>query len=102
MRISIPLRLVIVGSIALILVSVVSAFAAGLSVTSSNAGKESIPVSAEDVKPSACDSLYLTNLVSGSGTLIGTTANDLITAALQSGHNRWLGWKRLHSGQWRG
>lgn len=66
------------GSLALILVSIVSAFAAGISVPASNVGTESIPVYAEDIKPPACSALYLTNIVSGSGILTGTTGNDLI------------------------
>jgi hemolysin type calcium-binding protein len=78
MRISIVLRLVILGLLALIFVSVVSAFAAGVSLPSSNVGQQSMPVTAEDIKPPACKALYLTNIVSGSGTLIGTAANDLI------------------------
>jgi Ca2+-binding RTX toxin-like protein len=78
MKIPIPLRLVLLGLLLLIVVSVVSAFAAGLSVPASNAGQQAIPVTAEDIKPPACDALYLTNIVSGSGTLTGTTANDLI------------------------
>lgn len=78
MRIPISLQLFALGSFALILVSVVSAFAAGISVPASNVGQQSIPVTAEDIKPPACDALYLTNTVSASGTLTGTTANDLI------------------------
>jgi Ca2+-binding RTX toxin-like protein len=73
-----PLRLVILGFFALIIVSIVSAFAAGLSVPSSNIGRQAISISAEDIKPPACAALYLTNVVSGSGTLTGTSANDLI------------------------
>jgi Ca2+-binding RTX toxin-like protein len=47
-------------------------------VPASNAGQQAIPVTAEDIKSPACDALYLTNIISGSGTLTGTTANDLI------------------------
>jgi hypothetical protein len=78
MRISIPLQLFALGSLTLLIVSVISAFAAGMSVPASNIGQRSVPVTAEDIKPAACDGLYLTNIVSGSGTLTGTTANDLI------------------------
>jgi len=78
MRMSFSLKLFALGSFALILVSIVSAFAAGISVPDSNVGTESIPVYAEDIKPPACSALYLTNIVSGSGTLTGTTGNDLI------------------------
>ena len=78
MRIPSFLRLVFFGMLALILVSVISAFAAGISVPASNVGQQSVSVTAEDIKPPACESLYLTNIVSGSGTVTGTTANDLI------------------------
>jgi hypothetical protein len=78
MRIPFPLRLFALGALALIAVSVVSAFAAGINVPPTNAGTESIPVYADDIKPSACASLSLTNIVSGSGTVTGTNGNDLI------------------------
>jgi Ca2+-binding RTX toxin-like protein len=77
MRISI-LRLVFLGLFALVMVSVVSAFAAGISVPTSNVGQRSVLVTAEDVKPAACDAQHLTNIVSGSGNLTGTAGNDLI------------------------
>jgi len=77
-RIPLSVKLFVFGLLALIVVSVVSAFAAGISVPSSNVGQRSIPITAEDIKPPACNSLYLTNIVSGSGTLTGTSANDLI------------------------
>jgi hypothetical protein len=74
----IPIPLFAFGSLVLILVSIVSAFAAGISVPPSNVGHQSISVRAEDLKPPACETLYLTNIVSGSGILSGTSANDLI------------------------
>ena len=48
------LRLVFLGLLALLIVSVVSAFAAGISVPASNAGQQSVPVTAEAIKPTAC------------------------------------------------
>ena len=78
MKIPISLQLFLGGLFALILVSITSVFAAGITMPSSNVGQESIPVMAEDIKPPACTSLYLTNIVSGSGTFMGTAANDLI------------------------
>jgi hypothetical protein len=78
MRTTIPLRLFLIGLTAMMLISIVSAFAAGISVPDSNVGHQSVSVSAEDIKPPACASLYLTNVVSGSGTLTGTQANDLM------------------------
>ncbi len=78
MRIPFSLKLFAFGSLALILISLVSAFSAGLNVPYSNIGQQSVPVTAEDLKPPNCASLYLTNIVRGSGTLTGTAANDLI------------------------
>jgi len=78
MKIAISLKLFALGSLALIAVSIFSAFAAGISVPPSNVGSESISVAAEDIKPSACAAIYLTTIVSGSGSFIGTTGNDLI------------------------
>jgi Ca2+-binding RTX toxin-like protein len=78
MRINLPAKLFILGTTTLLLVSVLSAFAAGLSVSRSNVGSQSIPVTADDLKPAACNGLYLTNIVSGSGSLTGTAFNDLL------------------------
>jgi Ca2+-binding RTX toxin-like protein len=78
MRLPASLQLFAFGLLALILVSLTSAFAAGLSVPASNVGQRSIPVTANDIKPPDCGALYLTTVVSGSGTLTGTSANDLI------------------------
>lgn len=58
--------------------SVFSAFAAGISISPSNAGTRSLVVSVDDFKPSECSGLALTNLVSGTGTITGTAGNDLI------------------------
>jgi Ca2+-binding RTX toxin-like protein len=72
------LRFAFLGLLALLIVSAVSAFAAGISVPVSNVGQQSVPVTAEDIKPAACDGLHLTNIINGSGTLTGTAGNDLI------------------------
>ena len=82
MRMPVSLQLFAFGLLALILVSITSAFAAGISVPASNVGQRSVPVTAEDIKPPACAVLYLTNIVSGSGTLTGTVANDLIIGSV--------------------
>lgn len=78
MKISFPIQLVIFGLFTLIVVSIATAFAAGITIPPSNVGYQSIPVTAEDLKPSACDGLSLTQIISGSGTLTGTSGNDLI------------------------
>lgn len=78
MRLSFAIQLVIFGLLALIVVSVATAFAAGITVSPSNVDEKSIPVNAEDLKPSACAGLTLTQVISGSGTLTGSNGNDLI------------------------
>jgi Ca2+-binding RTX toxin-like protein len=71
-------RFVIFGLLALIAVSVATAFAAGITVPSSNVDIKSAPVTAEDLKPFECNGITLTQVISGSGTLTGTQGNDLI------------------------
>jgi Ca2+-binding RTX toxin-like protein len=78
MRLSFPVQFVILGLAALVVVSVVTAFAAGITVSPANAGQESMSVTINDLKPSACAGLSLEQMVSGSGTLTGTSGNDLI------------------------
>lgn len=71
-------RIVLFGLLALILVSVATAFAAGITSPAVNVGVESVPVNANSVKPAACAGLSLTNIVTGAGTITGTSGNDLI------------------------
>jgi hypothetical protein len=77
MRPRVVFQIILFGLIALILVSVVTAFAASIQIAPSRMGVESIPVSAEDLKPSIC-TMHLTNIVRGAGTITGTNDNDLI------------------------
>jgi Ca2+-binding RTX toxin-like protein len=75
---SFSLRIAAFGLLALIVVSVATAFAAGITVQPSNIDAKSIAVTAEDLKPSACSGMTLTQIISGSGTLTATSGNDLI------------------------
>ena len=70
-------RLMFFGFIALILFSVVAAFAASLIVEPSTVDFDSISVSAEDLKPSTC-TMTLTDIIRGAGTITGTGSNELI------------------------
>ncbi|TAK81167.1 MAG: hypothetical protein EPO16_00060 [Dehalococcoidia bacterium] len=47
-------------------------------VASSHVSNNAQPVTANQLKPSQCDSLNLTTMLSGSGNLTGTTANELL------------------------
>jgi Ca2+-binding RTX toxin-like protein len=78
LKISIPLQLAAFGLLTLIVVSVATAFAAGITVPASNIGLDTVQVTADDLKPSACNGITLTQTISGSGTLTGTSGNDLI------------------------
>jgi Ca2+-binding RTX toxin-like protein len=71
-------RLMLFGLLALIIVSMVAAYAAGMVIAPSSVDFISRTVTVDDLKPSACSGITLTNLVSGSGTITGTAANDLI------------------------
>jgi Ca2+-binding RTX toxin-like protein len=78
MKPRIVFRIVLFGLIALVLVSVATAFAAGITTEPTNIGLQPVPVTAEDIKPAACSALTLTNIVSGTGIITGTSGNDLI------------------------
>jgi hypothetical protein len=77
MRIRMFVQFMLFGLIALILISVAVAFAAGMVIGPSNVDKVSIPVTAQDLKPPVC-TMVLTNIIKGTGTITGTEGNDLI------------------------
>jgi Ca2+-binding RTX toxin-like protein len=76
--------LALIGFMLLILISVFSAFAAANTIPTSGAGLGGRPVTAQDLQPSECSSLSLTNLVvDGDGTdanslILGTAATNTI------------------------
>jgi Ca2+-binding RTX toxin-like protein len=78
MKIGVSVRLFAAGLLLLALVSMGSAFAASLNVPDSNLEQQTVPVRAEDIKPAACNEIYLDNIVRGSGVFSGTAGNDLI------------------------
>jgi len=71
-------RLTLFGLIALIVASVITAVAAANTVPPSRLTDQSTPIAANDLKPSACTAINLTAIVTGSGTIKGTNANELI------------------------
>lgn len=71
----------IAATLVLILVSVFSAFAAGIGVPASNVDRQFRNVTANDVKPPACAGLFLSGIVTGSGMVTGTAGNDLIVGS---------------------
>ncbi len=66
------------GLVILISISLGSALASGMSVSSPNIDAFSRIPTANDLKPAACSSIFLSNIIRGSGTINGTSGNDLI------------------------
>ena len=78
MKIPFPLRFLTFGLIAFIIISSVTAVAATNTVPATRATDQTLSVGINDLKPPACEGWFLTNLVTGTGTLTGTEGNDLI------------------------
>jgi hypothetical protein len=66
------------GLLALILFSAVTAIATTNTVPSTHMTSQDRSIGVNDLKPAACGGIFLTSLVSGSGTITGTAGNDLI------------------------
>jgi Ca2+-binding RTX toxin-like protein len=64
--------------LALILASAMTAIAAANTVPSTRITNQKKSISANNLKPAACTSINLTNIVTGSGAISGTSGNDLI------------------------
>jgi Ca2+-binding RTX toxin-like protein len=62
----------------LLLVSLVSVLTAANTVPSTRSLDSTRAIAADDLKPTDCAAITLTNMVTGSGTINGTTAADLI------------------------
>lgn len=78
MRIRFTFQLLLFGLIMLVLISVVTAIAATNTVPPTRLDNETKSITSNDLKPSSCASLDLRNIISGSGTITGTSGNDLI------------------------
>jgi Ca2+-binding RTX toxin-like protein len=72
------MRSAAVGLLAIVLVSLTSVLSAANSVPVSHAVRSSNTIGANTLKPTACASLTLTALVTGSGLFSGTNASELI------------------------
>jgi Ca2+-binding RTX toxin-like protein len=66
------------GLLALAVVSLIAASAAGNTIAHTNLGSRVFTIDANALKPRACAGLHLSSIVSGSGTLNGNTGNTLI------------------------
>jgi hypothetical protein len=77
-----PFRhLIAFGSLILILFSVVIAVAATNTIPTTLLDYKVLVIGLNDLKPPACDGIHLTNLITGTGIITGTNANDLILAS---------------------
>jgi Ca2+-binding RTX toxin-like protein len=64
--------------LSILLAGTMAAYAAANTVPPTRMDEDDLAVSANDLKPSACAGLNLTNTVVGSGSIDGTAASDLI------------------------
>ncbi len=78
MKFSIPFRFMTFCLITMILLSVVTAIAATNTVPSTRLTAYGNSIGINDIKPSACATIFLTNRVSGAGIITGTEGSDLI------------------------
>lgn len=74
------MRLAIAGLVALMALSATSVLTAENVVSPSRASQQDDPISPNDLKPAECAAQSLTELVTGSGTVTGTDAADLLVA----------------------
>ena len=75
------IRLASLGSLSILLAGTMAAYAASNTVPATRMDEDILSITANDLKPSECATLNLTNIVSGSGTLTGTAGADLILAS---------------------
>ena len=64
--------------ITVIVFSGLTAIAATNTVPPTRADAQALVIGLNNIRPAACATIYVTNLVTGSGTLTGTPGNDLI------------------------
>jgi hypothetical protein len=95
MLISLLQRLGLLGLVGLLAGCAATAMTAQSTVPASHAGTITQAITPNDLKPSVCAGITVTNLVTGSGTVAGTSANDLI---LGSAGNDTLGAKDTTQG----
>lgn len=72
------LRWMVIGLLAMVLFSSITAIATTNTVPVTRMDKISAIIGLNDKKPPACEGWYLTNLITGTGTITGTNGNDLI------------------------
>jgi hypothetical protein len=71
-------RLAVLGLLAMILISMLTALAAANTVPESRLTDQRFSIGINALKPPQCAGINVTNVITGSGTFGGTTQNDLI------------------------
>lgn len=72
------IRIVLAFIVLAVVLTAISAVAAQNTVASSRVGGDTLTFDINDLYPTECGGLTLTNIVTGAGTITGTAANDLI------------------------
>lgn len=78
MKLPTAFQILLISLAAFILFTSVTAIAATNTVPDTRLELDSMSLNLNDLKPSSCAGLFVTNLVTGSGTLTGTNGDDLI------------------------
>ena len=81
MNIATPIRLILYSLLLLILMGAVTAIAAANTVPFTRITNQGKSIGINDFKPAACGTIFLTQIVIGSGVITGTAGNDLILAS---------------------
>ncbi|MDP1548272.1 MAG: hypothetical protein Q8L87_19840 [Anaerolineales bacterium] len=81
MRRRFPLRALIFGLVALVIMTSLTAVAATNTIPSTRIAAQSVSFNINHLKPSACSGISVTTLITGTGTITGTAGNDLILAS---------------------
>jgi Ca2+-binding RTX toxin-like protein len=81
MRRRFPLRALIFGLVALVIMTSLTAVAATNTIPSTRIAAQAVSFNINHLKPSACSGISVTTLITGTGTITGTAGNDLILAS---------------------
>jgi hypothetical protein len=71
-------RVLIAGLLALMILTSLTAIAATNTIPSTRIEDQRYPFGAMQLEPSSCTGIFVTDLITGSGTVTGTAGNDLI------------------------
>lgn len=81
MKTSFLIRFLSFSALTLLLFSVVTAVAATNTIPATRLDDKTSSISLNNLKPSACSGISVTNLITDTGSITGTSGNDLILAS---------------------